>query len=337
MIMFKVLTRKNLLRLVPLKPFICTSEVIFPYYHVVNDDPLPHIRHLYAYRNILEFRRDLDTLLRYFCPIGLDDVINAVSGRQTIKQPSFHLTFDDGFRECHDIIAPILKEKGIPATFFVCTDFLNNADMYHRNKMSVLLDKTGGHLDAEGENAVKQVFNNNGISYTGFHDTLKKLTSINGHIIDDVALALGVDIRYYLKKEQPYLTSNQIRSLLSDGFTIGSHSKNHSLFSNLTLAEQTKQVKVSMVALRNNFASSSRAFAFPHNDSGVSISFYQETSPYADIYFGTGKMLKDCIPNSIQRFSMEDENLNCEEILKQNYLLKAFNRLSGRDRLNRKP
>lgn len=333
--MHSISIRKAIISLFPIKPFIRRNETIFPYYHVVSDAPIAHIRHLYSYRDIAGFRRDLDIFLRYYRPIGLSEVIDVVSGCNAVKEPAFHLTFDDGFRECHDIIAPILKQKGVPATFFVCTDFLDNADMYYKNRLSILLDKTNGHLESKNEIAVKQVFNNNGIPYTGFHDTLLRLNFKQGDIIGEVGLTLGIDIKNYLKNIQPYLTSDQIRSLLSDGFTIGSHSRNHPRFSSLTLVEQTEQVRESLESLQKNFDPVSRAFAFPHSDSGVSVQFYNETNRYTDIYFGTGKMIKDCIPNSIQRFSMENRHFTCEEILKQNYLLRAFGRFTGRDTLYR--
>lgn len=321
--------------MLPLKPFMRRNEILFPYYHVVSDAPLPHIRHLYAYRDIAGFQRDLEIFLRYYQPIGLTEVLDVVSGRTAVKQPSVHLTFDDGFRECHDVIAPLLKQKGVPATFFLSTDFLDNADMYFRNKLSIVLDKTRGHLEHNKEVEVQRIFTANGIPYTGFHETLKKLTFKNGNIIEEIGLSLGVDIQDYLMQNQPYLTSEQVKSLLSDGFFIGSHSRNHPLFSGLTLNEQTQQVKESLEYIQHNFDPACRAFAFPHTDAGVPLGFYRETSRYADIYFGTGKMIKDCVPNSIQRFSMDNRDQECAEILKKNYLLRACNRCTGRGTLQR--
>lgn len=326
---------KKLLGVMPLIPLVRRNEAVFPYYHVVSNAPLKHIRHLYAYRDIAGFHGDLDNFLSYYHPMELGEVVAMVLSNIPAKQPSIHLTFDDGFRECHDIIAPILKQKGIPATFFICTDFLDNADMFFRNKISVLLDITNGHLSENQETAVKQVFKNHEIPYTGFHETMNKLTFKHGNIIDEVGLSIGIDFKDYLKREQPYLTSDQVQSLIADGFTIGSHSKNHPLFSSLTLAEQAEQVRESLELLQSRFNCDCRAFAFPHTDASVPLEFYNETRQYADIYFGTGRMMKDCVPNSIQRFSMENSHLNCEEILKQNYLLRAFNRITGQNTILR--
>jgi len=329
--------RKYLLGLCPSVSLLRRNEIIFPYYHSVNDEPLPHISHLYAHRDIKTFCNDLDAFLRDFIPITLEDVIHELYGGSLVKRPSFHLTFDDGFRESYDVIAPILKQKGIPATFFVCTDFIDNKNMYFRNKISILFDRTKGLLDDKSNLEVRRLCNDNGIHYSDFRNTLKGLSFVHGAIVDEIGKLLGIDFQEYLKNVQPYLTSSQVKSLLSDGFAIGSHSMNHPLFQKLTLAEQADQVKSSLDLLQKDFNCPYRIFAFPHTDSGVPISFYNKTAGYTALYFGTGGMVKDCVPKSIQRFSMENRHLNCEEILKQNYLLRAIKRLKGQGVLHRNP
>jgi len=59
---------------------------------------------------------------------------------QPLTRQSFFLSFDDGLREPLDIIAPILKQKGVPATFFVNTATLDNLEMLYRHKASLLVD-----------------------------------------------------------------------------------------------------------------------------------------------------------------------------------------------------
>ena len=52
--------------------------------------------------------------------------MEAVEGSGKLDRRCLHLTFDDGFRELHDVVAPILLRKGIPATFFVNSAFIDN-------------------------------------------------------------------------------------------------------------------------------------------------------------------------------------------------------------------
>ncbi|HNM29493.1 MAG TPA: hypothetical protein PKN40_06950, partial [Chitinophagales bacterium] len=59
-----------------LKDFIKASgqQIIFPFYHTVSNDDLPHIKHLYRWRNVQEFESDMDFLLRNFTPLHYDDL-----------------------------------------------------------------------------------------------------------------------------------------------------------------------------------------------------------------------------------------------------------------------
>ena len=95
------------------------GKLIIPYYHVVSDEAVPHISHLYKHKRTRQFIDDLEFLLKHYSPIGLWDLIGWVRGKNNPPPNCFLLTFDDGFREIYDVIAPILSDKGIPATFFI--------------------------------------------------------------------------------------------------------------------------------------------------------------------------------------------------------------------------
>ena len=112
------------------------------FYHAVSDHPLPHINNLYRTKNVEEFEGDLDYLLRskYF-PLCLDDLKSFILQRDSVPPKSFYLSFDDGLREMSDVVAPILKRKGLHATFFVSSGFLDNLDLSYRFKVSLLIDR----------------------------------------------------------------------------------------------------------------------------------------------------------------------------------------------------
>src|SRR5262249_921534 len=99
-----------------------------------------HVKHLYPYKTVARFTEDLDFLLKWYSPISLADLIAHVRSGQTLPESAFHLTFDDGFREMADVFAPILNAKGIPATFFVNSDFVDNAKLCYLNQASVLVE-----------------------------------------------------------------------------------------------------------------------------------------------------------------------------------------------------
>ena len=51
------------------------------------------------------------------------------------------LSFDDGLREIANEIAPLCRQVGVPATFFVNSASLDNRFLCFRNKASLLIEK----------------------------------------------------------------------------------------------------------------------------------------------------------------------------------------------------
>jgi peptidoglycan/xylan/chitin deacetylase (PgdA/CDA1 family) len=69
------------------------------------------------------FARQLDYLRNFGEFITLDHAVSILESGQPINGRYFCLTFDDGISCCHDHALPILAGRGIPATFFIVTDY----------------------------------------------------------------------------------------------------------------------------------------------------------------------------------------------------------------------
>jgi peptidoglycan/xylan/chitin deacetylase (PgdA/CDA1 family) len=100
------------------------QHFIFPFYHTISNTPLPHTDHVYPVRTFAQFSRDLDYLTRHFRPVGLEELRTFIGGVGTPSGPCMFLTFDDGLSGIYDLVAPELLKRGIPAAFFINTDFL---------------------------------------------------------------------------------------------------------------------------------------------------------------------------------------------------------------------
>ena len=121
------------------------QRLIAPFYHLVSDEKVPHIEHLYPVKTAREFAADLDFLLENFRPLDFFEFKKlALAGEQPAR-PSFFLSFDDGLREFHDVVAPILLQKGVSAMCFLNSDFIDNRGLFFRYKASLL----AGHFQKE--------------------------------------------------------------------------------------------------------------------------------------------------------------------------------------------
>src|SRR5215831_12481219 len=87
-----------------------------------------------------QFRRHLEMLARVGTPISMAELLRALDGGPLPRNPVM-ITFDDGYRSCHDVALPILREMGIPATFFIATSFVAERRLYWWERIAVALHR----------------------------------------------------------------------------------------------------------------------------------------------------------------------------------------------------
>jgi peptidoglycan/xylan/chitin deacetylase (PgdA/CDA1 family) len=219
----------------------------------------------------------------------MPDVLELLREGRPFPEKSFLLTFDDGFREMSDVVAPILQEKGISATFFVNSAFIDNEEMCYLNKASVIAENVGNTGSSNVHEKISVMLrSNNRVS----NDIISGILSIGYQqksLLDEIANVLNIDFVEYLKTNKPYLTASQISNLIDAGFSIGAHSIDHPLYSSLSLEDQVHQTIESVQHIRNRFALDYGVFAFPHGDNHVSREYFSKVSAtgLVDLSFGT--------------------------------------------------
>lgn len=306
-------------------------SLVVPFYHMVSDVYVPHVSNLYRFRTIAEFTADVEFFARHFEPVTLGDIVDALNGIRTLNRPCCHLTFDDGFREMHDVVAPILQRAGVPATFFLNTAFLDGGGLAHYNAISVLLDSIRSQssyssaVAARLESLLPAPTN----ECANLRQRMLSIKYAQRSLVGPLAEVLNLDLDQYVREVQPHLTSKQIAKLLNKGFNVGSHSHDHSLYSDLSLSQQISQTRISMELLEKRFGVSPRAFAFPHNDTGVEEHFFAAvfSERLLDVSFGTSGLVAHFHPRNIERFTMEKTSAPASRILARQFTRAAYFRL----------
>jgi peptidoglycan/xylan/chitin deacetylase (PgdA/CDA1 family) len=319
----------------------CQLPYLLPFYHAVSDEPCPHISPLYPVRTLRQFEADLDYLCTHFQSVALselheiqqdfqEDFQQQKQTKNTFSKPAFHLTFDDGLRQCFAEIRPVLLRKGINATFFINSQFVDNQQLMYRYAAALLLQAM--QKSPRGKPAVIEA--------------VMKMEHSDSDEILELCGGFGVDLRGFLRDYRPYCTTNELRQLVADGFSLGSHSQNHPLYARLTLAEQLAQTIDSQRFIEKEIyqfpddsltprpANFVRAFAFPFTDDGVKAEFWRALKaelPF-DLTFGTAGIKGDNMPNHLQRLVMETANseATAAQILRKNYLAHWLKRALGR-------
>ncbi|BDS11791.1 polysaccharide deacetylase family protein [Aureispira anguillae] len=279
------------------------------FYHTVSDQDLPHIKHLYKVRNSQLFEADLDFLLQHFSPISLEQLIDHVQNGKTLPPNAFLLTFDDGLAECYHLIAPLLKQKGIPATFFLNSDFVDNKALMFRYKASYLIEQLKTRSNAT--KIAAQYFEQYQLPFDSLKKSLLAVRWPEQALLDDLAVAFDIDFEAFLQEQKPYLTQEQIRAMLKDGFTFGSHSQNHPTYNKLNLNDQIQQTIRCQHYLDLHFDLPYKTFAFPFTDYGVSAAFFHQIlgKENFQLTFGGAGLKQEQIKGQLQRFGMETQAL----------------------------
>lgn len=273
---------------------------LFPYgkypaviglYHAVESVQPAYIG-TYKVKTPSEFEDDLDFLLRFFRPISLAELLE-----NKINKPAVHLTFDDGLKSCSEIIAPILKKKGIPATFFINPDFIGNHKMLHNFIYDILVQK--------------------GLQ----PDPILRYKSHYEHLCQFL-YEHNIDIKDLIQSYTPYMDFRDLQLLKNESFLIGGHSMSHPEFYKIRQKEQLNQVFESMQWVVSHFNPEVRAFAFPYTDDGINNKLLQKIhqSDLVDVTMGTAGLKYDIFPDHFQRIPMEwNKYAHAKDILKYEY------------------
>lgn len=326
---------KELLYCLSSKKWICLfkDQTIFPYYHIVKDEKIPHIKNLYSYKNKKQFTADLLFLKENYIPMSPKDL--------EIKKDSknhFLLSFDDGLKEVYSEIYPVLKQMGIRAIFFINPTFIDNQNGFYKHYISLIIS----HL--EDNNFIcehlKFISEHFSFSYRNNDDFKRKFLKIDFAKKDNIITVfeyLGINHIDFLNSESPYLTKIQIQEMINDGFCFGGHTMSHPKLERLTIEEQKKEIINSMEWLKENFNIDYSFFAFPFSDKKISKKLMKELFDYDDkiFLFGNSGLKKDFDNRVIQRFSIEDPNKKIGKLLVSENLYKYFNVLIGKYKIKR--
>jgi peptidoglycan/xylan/chitin deacetylase (PgdA/CDA1 family) len=290
-----------------------------PTYHLVTDgEEVAHTRHLYRHRFARQFEADLDVLLQAFSPISLDTLVAHLDGEVPLPRRSMFLSFDDGLRQQVEIVAPLLRRKGVPATFFIVRDFVDNASLFYRFKASLLIDA----LTGVDEIRLAQIGSRLQLPRPDHERCVGAILRV-GHanriVLDELAAMLELDFDDYLAKRRPFMTVDEISSLVAAGFTVGAHSLDHPRYAELPLAEQLRQTRASVDFVRSTFAAGPAAFAFPFSDEGVGQEFFASAFSTGGlaVSFTSGSRSRQQWPRNLRRTMMDEREGSARQVLRR--------------------
>ena len=254
-------------------------------------------------------------MLRYYEPVSIEDYLENPSVPRGKRR--MVLSFDDGLAECHQVIAPMLKSRGIPAIFFLNNDFIDNRGLFYRYRASLLID----HLkkDARGFKRVTEFLS---IPEEQVREAILMVGYNQQPLLEELARIAEMDDAAYLKAHGIYMTTAQVKELLKWGFHLGGHSLDHPEFCRMQEREIVSQVSRSTRDLQERFGIRQACFAFPFTSDGIPEQVIDQLldDGVADLLFGTAGLKRTGRYRFIQRIPMESLDRPALQVLRAEYL-----------------
>ena len=127
------------------------SSVVIGYHRVVEDFTSAarfSIPAMLTSSRMLEAQ--LDWIGRRYRFVSLDELGRELDGGGAPGRPLAAVTFDDGYRDVHDVAMPVLARKGIPAAVFVVTDLVGTGEAQVHDRLYMLLCRAIGRWPDPG-------------------------------------------------------------------------------------------------------------------------------------------------------------------------------------------
>lgn len=260
---------------------------------------------------------EFDTLLgwvqRQFTVIPLSEgIVRLANG--TLPPAAAAITFDDGYRDNLEVAAPILRRRGLSATLFVASGFLDGGIMFNDVVIETL--RRTSCLKLEIPELGIGPFQTDSLEERrqAIPLILKAIKHLPATRRSEIVQGLGVRAGIALPRDL-MMTTAHLREFSRFGFEVGAHTENHPILASLPDDEARREIAGSRVALENLIDQKVGLFAYPNGR--WALDFDQRHRDMAkaagfDAAFSTepGTCRTKCDRWSLPRFTPWDKSAN---------------------------
>jgi len=268
-------------------------------YHMVSDEVVPHVRPLFAYKTPGEFVEDVEYLRRRYGLVSEDGLARRLEGKDGGRRAAVAISFDDGLKECHSVVRPILSRSGMRAVFFLTTGCLDNRAMIYRHQAALCVHRILAAGDRERASLFDAVNHDLKVGLVKVGDLIRLITGLRADrsaLLDEVTRLLGIDVSRYLKEHKPYLSRAQALELAADGHLLGAHGVTHRDFQVLSEQEIEEEVVQSCDTIASLAGQTPVPFAVPFTLDGLDRALLQRirrAHPQVGWIYGTSGLRRE--------------------------------------------
>jgi len=195
------------------------------------------------------FSRHIDALARNFHIVDLRQAVRQFLAEGRWPHASLAITFDDGYRNNLEVAAPILKRKGVPATFFVTAGFCEG-------RLSPWWYQLRQHFDAArnltaAQKIAEAIRLEAECRPLGQSERSGRLNAIGCHAVE------------HTRTPYPFMTPDECRKLLAMGFDLQCHGDTHASFGGEKVEKVAGEIRASAQFIRS-LGHTPWALAYPY-------------------------------------------------------------------------
>jgi peptidoglycan/xylan/chitin deacetylase (PgdA/CDA1 family) len=254
-------------------------------------------------------------LKQHFEIATLDDAV-AMINRERSLQPSVLITFDDGYLDNYEIAFPILRDAGVPATFFLPTAFVGSNRLpwwdliayIVKNGKSNRIRLSYPHvleLDLTRQSRAAAAVD---VLRAYKHPDMQDHDRFIGELLQASESGLPT-----AGSEVCFLNWQQAREMQAAGMTFGSHTHNHEVLSKLSAERQHEELKYSREILERELNCRITTLAYPV---GGGHAFSRSTQEIARrcgyrsafSFYGGFNLTAEIQPYDVRRFGLEGQS-----------------------------
>jgi peptidoglycan/xylan/chitin deacetylase (PgdA/CDA1 family) len=185
------------------------------------------------------------------------------------RGPSVALTFDDGYLDNATVVADLLLDLELPATFFLVTSFLDGTDYPWWEVVAAIcahpgvaeIELAGRAFDLSSSEARAEAHRN--VQTLCLAADLATRDRLLADLQDSTGPA-GAEAVAAARAHTPMMTWTDARALLDAGFTIGSHTSRHAILAREDAVAVAADLRDSQQRLETELGREVTSFAYPN-------------------------------------------------------------------------
>jgi len=193
-------------------------------------------------------------------PSDLPGIVDRGRGQHVL------ITFDDGYRDNYDLALPVLRGHDVPATFFICTGYVDEPKLPWWDLIAWMIRTCGRDSLPAGQWFDEEVEIDGSDRTAAIRIALAKFKSLPADRTDQFMKFLSSATDRdpsTVPGEELWMTWEMVRKLHAAGMTIGAHTVQHHLLARLSEAEQESEIVRSRDRIAIEIGQIPRAFAYP--------------------------------------------------------------------------